>query len=104
VRRLKKERPRVPGHAGPRQRRRGRRGDEPDSSLSPVRRGEGETRQAGPAYQRERERRGKAWAAWAGTGEMGPARGERKGRRGRAAAGWAVGKERREKREVGRLG
>jgi hypothetical protein len=78
--------------------------DELDSSSSLVRRGEGETRQAGPACQRERERRGKARAAWAGTGEWATRAGKEKEGEGglRPAGPW--GKERREKREVGRLG
>jgi hypothetical protein len=46
----------VPDRAGPRRRRRGRRGDEPDSSSSPVRRGEGEPdRRAPPVSARGRE-------------------------------------------------
>jgi hypothetical protein len=88
----------VPGHAGLRRRRRGRRGDEPDSSSSPVRRGEGEPDGRAPpvsARGREGGRRGQPGPGW----EMGRARGERKGRRGRAVAGCAVGK--RKEREEG---
>jgi hypothetical protein len=80
-------RPRVPGRAGPRRRRRGRRGVEPDTSSSPH------------ARERMGRRRGVGGRAdGPGRGRWATRGGEEKGRRG--GRGWAA----RGKRKKGRGG